>query len=415
MKAVKEHLVAEPHSQAEVRCSPYHQQSALYPITDLLQRALQLQREETPEAKPHKLEAMLSQYDFSLSETVPLFATLLSIPLPDHYPPLTMSAQRQRQKTLEALLALRLAVAAQQPVLYIVEDLHWADPSTLEWLVLLLEQIPTHRILMLLTCRPEFHPPWDRHLLQIPLSRFDHDHVEIMVNRMTGRKTLPPEVLQQIVKKTDGVSLFVEEVTKMIMESGILQAQEGSAAHTHTVPTLTIPATLQDSLMARLDRLDTAKWFCQLGAVLGRQFSYELMRTISRVDEKMLQWELGRPVAAELLYQRGIPPQATYLFKHTLIQEAAYQSLLRSIRQRYHQQIAQVLSEQFPELTETQPELVAHHYTEAGCHEQTVSYWQRAGQKAHERSAYVEAISLSAGGWSFSRRYQTRLREPSKN
>ncbi len=214
-----------------------------------------------------------------------------------------------------------------------------------------------------------------------------------MAEKVTGGKVLPAEVLQQIVSKTDGVPLFVEELTKMVVESGLLREADGHYELTGPLPSLAIPTTLQDSLMARLDRLATAREAAQLGATLGREFSYELIRAVSPIDEARLQQALAELVEAEVLYQRGLPPQARYLFKHALIQDAAYQSLLKSTRQQYHKQIAYVLEERFPETTETQPELLAHHYTEAGLVEQAIIYWQQAGQRATERSANVEAIS----------------------
>jgi predicted ATPase len=330
-----------------------------------------------------------------VEETVPLVAALLSLALPtERYPPLTLSPERQKQKTVEVLLTWLLKAAEQQPVCVMLEDLHWGDPSTLEFLTLLIDQVPTTRLLVLLLARPEFRPLWAlrAHLTQITLSRLSRHQVETMIAQITSGKALSAEVLQQIVTKTDGVPLFVEELTKMVLEAGWLREQEGHYALTSPLPPLAIPATLHDSLMARLDRLATAKSVAQLGATLGRAFPYELLRAVSPWDEATLQHELARLGAVELLYQRGVPPQATYSFKHVLIQEAAYQSLLKSTRQRYHQRIAQVLEAQFPDTAETQPELLAHHYTEAGCKEQAVDYWQRAGQHASERSAYVEAI-----------------------
>jgi predicted ATPase len=248
---------------------------------------------------------------------------------------------------------------------------------------------------MLLTCRPTFQPSWSHrsYLSEITVSRLSHAQVEQIVNRMTDGKTLPPEVLQQIIAKTDGVPLFVEEMTKAILESGQLKALDGHYELTGSLSTFAIPATLQDSLMARLDRLVTAKAVAQYAAVIGRQFSYDLLQAVSQVDEAMLQHELGRLVEAEIVYQRGVPPQAIYVFKHALIQDAASQSLLKSTGQQYHQRIAQVLESQFPEIAETQPELLAHHFTEAGLIAQAVGYWQKAGQSAVQRSAHVEAIS----------------------
>jgi predicted ATPase len=313
----------------------------------------------------------------------------------DHYPPLALSPQRQRQKTLETIVAILLELAEHQPVLFIVEDLHWTDPTTLELLSLLLDQTPTTSLLVLLTCRPYFQPAWHHrsYLIEMTLNRLSHTQVEQIVNRMTAVKALPTEVLQQIIAKTDGVPLFVEEMTKAILESGQLKALDDHYALTESLRTLTIPATLQDSLMARLDRLVTAKAVAQYAAVIGRQFPYSLLQAVSQLDEAMLRHELDRLVEAEIVYQRGVPPQATYLFKHALIQDAAYESLLKSTRQHYHQRIAQVLEEQFTVTVDQQPELIAHHYTEAGLTEQAVHYWHHAGQSASERSAHVEATT----------------------
>jgi predicted ATPase len=275
------------------------------------------------------------------------------------------------------------------------EDLHWADPSTLELFHLLFDQISTARMLAVLTFRPEFTLPWRPrpHFTHLTLTRLEQPQVEAMVEKMTGGKALPGEVLQQIVAKTDGVPLFVEELSKMVLESSLLREVNGHYALTSPLPPLAIPATLQDSLMARLDRLATIKEIAQLGATLGREFSYELLHAVSLLDEKTLQQGLRQLVEAELLYQRGLPPQATYLFKHALVQEIAYQSLLRSRRQQYHQQIAQVLEERFTDSTETHPELLAHHYTEASLIPQAIAYWQKAGERATRRSANAEAIA----------------------
>jgi predicted ATPase len=320
--------------------------------------------------------------------------------VPERYPPLTLSPQRQKQQTQEALVAWLLADAAQQPVLAVWEDLHWADPSSLELLGLLLDQAPTARLLMVLTCRPEFQPPWAPRSYVTPytLTRLLRPQVEELILRVTGGKPLPSDVVQQIVAKTDEIPLFVEELVKTIQESGLVREEDRRYVLTGPLPSLSIPATLQDALMARLDRLAVVKDVAQLSAVLGREFAYEVLRAVAPLDEGTLQHGLAPLVEAELLYQRGIIPQATYVFKHALIRDAAYQSLLRSTRQQYHQRIAQALEEHFPETANTQPELLAHHYTEAGLTEQAIPYWQRAGQRASERSAHLEAISHCTTG-----------------
>jgi class 3 adenylate cyclase/predicted ATPase len=396
VQTLKDHVANKPHVGWECRSTEYAQNTALFPLTDLFQRLLQWQPEESPGTKLGKLARALSQYRLPLEESVQLFAPLFLLPLPENrYPLLNLSPQRQRQKTLETMITILQEEAERLPVLFIVEDLHWTDPTTLELLNLVIEQIPTTSMLMLLTCRPTFQPSWPHrsYLSEITVNRLSQPQVEQIVTRMTNGTTFPQEVLQQIIAKTDGVPLFVEELTKAILESGQLTVVDGHYAFLGAVSTLAIPPTLQDSLMARLDRLVTAKAVAQYAAVIGRQFSYELLQALSPADDARLQHELGRLVEAEIVYQRGVLPQATYMFKHALIQDAAYQSLLRSTRQHYHQRIAQVLETQFPETAETQPELLAYHYTEAGLREQAVHYWQRAGQRSIERSANLETIS----------------------
>jgi predicted ATPase len=342
----------------------------------LLERvALRFEREESPEQKLSKLEGFVVQYGLPLAEVVPLFAALLSLPLTADYVPLTVSPE--------------------QPVLFVMEDLHWIDPTTLEFLSFLVDQGPTARILALFTFRPDFSPPWTgrSHLTQVTLTRLPRHQAVELTGRVAHSKALPPEVVEQVVAKTDGVPLFVEELTKMVLESGLLQERAERYELTGPLPPLAIPTTLHDSLMARLDRLATVKSLAQLGATLGREFSYELLQAVSPWDEGTVHRGLQQLVQAEFLYQRGLPPQATYRFKHALIQDTAYQSLLRSTRQQYHQRIAQVVETRFPEVCATQPELLAHHYTEAGVLAQAIPYWQRAGQRASQRSAHLEAMA----------------------
>jgi predicted ATPase len=396
VQVLQEHIVHDPYMRWECRSSEYYQNTALFPVTDLFQRLLQFDAYETPDAKLGKLEQLLRQYRLPVEEFVILFAPLLSLALPeDRYSPLNLSPQRQRQKTFETIVTILLELAERQPVLFIVEDLHWTDPTTLELLNLVLDQTPTASMLVLLTCRPHFQPVWHHwsYLTEITVHRLSPAQVAQIVTRMTDGKTFPHEVLAQVVEKTDGVPLFVEEMTKTILESGHLQEVDGHYELVGSLSTLTIPATLQDSLMARLDRLVTAKGVAQLGATIGRRFAYDVLQAVSQLDEATLQRELGRLVEAELLYQRGLSPQASYVFKHVLIRDSAYASLLKSTRQHYHQRIAQVLEAQFPATAASQPELLAHHYTEAGLMAQAVGYWYKAGQRASERSAHVEAIA----------------------
>jgi len=400
LEVLRERLADEPHTWLECRCSAYHQSSALFSVIELLERVLQFHRDDSAEEKVAKLEQTLAPYTTAVPEIVPLFAALLSVPLSSGYAALSLSPQAQKQKTLQAVLTVLMTLASQQPLVLLVEDLHWVDPSTLELLSLLVDQGPTARILTVLTFRPEFRVPWSMrsHLSQITLTRLPRKQAELMLARVAGGKALPPEVLQQLLTKTDGVPLFVEELAKMVLESGLLRERDGVYELAGPLPPLAIPTTLHDSLMARLDRLATVREVVQLGATLGREFTYEVLHAVSPLDEAALQRELARLVDAELLYQRGAPPDATYIFKHALIQDAAYQSLLKSKRQQYHQQIAQVLSSGFPHIAETQPEILAYHYTAAGLSQDAILYWQVAGTRAIQRSANVEAITYIRNG-----------------
>jgi class 3 adenylate cyclase/predicted ATPase len=401
VEALRAQVRAEGLPRIAFRCSPYHTTSALYPVITHIEHLLQLAPDDPPATKLAKLEAGLQPYDLPLAEVVPLFAGLLSVPLPaEQYAALTLSPQQQKQQMLDALVAWLAAETERKPVLVAWEDLHWADPTTLEYLGLVIDQAPTVSMLHVLTYRPEFSPPWPQrsHITPLVLNHLERPQVEALITQQAGGKTLPAEVVQHIVDKTDGVPLYVEELTKMLLASPLLQEETDQYVLTGPLRTVTIPETLQDALMARLDQLNRAKEVAQFGAVLGREFAYELVQAIAPQDEDTLLTRLAQLVDAELLYQRGRPPRARYIFKHALIQDAAYASLLKSTRQQLHQQVAKVFETQFPTLIETQPELVAQHYTAAGCTEQAVRYWQRAGQQASERSAHLEAISHCTTG-----------------
>ena len=395
VRTVRHHIGPEGVMRITYRCSPYHTHSAFYPIIVHLERLLQFERDDPPATRLTKLERMLTRYTFPLEEVVPLFAALLSVPLPEGaYPALALTPQQQRQHTHDALLAWLWEEAQRQPVLLVWDDVHWADPSTIESLGLLVDQIPTSPILAVLTFRPEFVPPWPprSHMTSLTLNRLERPQIEALVRQQAGGKRLPPEVVAHIVAKTDGVPLFVEELTKMILESALLREEAEQYALTGPLSAVTIPTTLQDSLLARLDRLPTMREVAQIGAVLGREFAYEMLHALVTVDERTLLEGLAQLVATELLYQRGRPPRATYTFKHALVQDAAYQSLLRRTRQQYHQQVAALLEARFPETVATAPEVVAHHYTEAGCAAQALPLWQQAGERALQRSANLEGI-----------------------
>ncbi|MCZ6871972.1 MAG: AAA family ATPase, partial [bacterium] len=394
LAAVRAQVMDEGYRRLTFRCSPYHTHSALYPVIMHLEHMLGFDRDDGPDARLDKLEQALQTTDLPLQEAVPLLATLLSVPSDDRYPAPTLSPQQHRQQTLDTLVGWLLEEAEHQPVLAMWEDLHWADPSTLEMLGLILEQTPTVSMLHVLTYRPAFKPPWPSrsHLTPITLNRLERPQVEALIVHLAGSKTLPGEVAEHLVNKTDGVPLFIEELTKMVLASDLLREEVDQYVLTGPLLTMAIPDTLQDSLMARLDQLSAAKEIAQLGAVLGREFSYHMLQALSDVDETTLQEELDQLVQAELLYQRGRPPRSRYIFKHALIQDAAYASLLKRTRQQLHQRVAEGLEAMFPEITATQPELVAHHYTEAGGYEPAVTYWQHAVERARQRQALVETV-----------------------
>src|SRR5271167_703284 len=384
------------HIWVAIRCSPFHTASAFHPIIEHLKRVFGWQPEDTAQQHLAKLEAGLGGFTtLPLAESVRLFADLMSVPLPeDRYPRLAMTAQQQRDATLDAIVAWLIELAEGTPVLMAWEDLHWADPTTLETLGMLIEQVPTAALLVVATYRPELTPPWPQrsHMTPITLNRLERPEVETMVGHLAGGRSLPGEVVDHIVAKADGVPLYVEELTKAILGSGVLEARGDIYVLTGALAQLHIPETLQDSLMARLDRAPQLREVAQLGSVLGREFSYDMISALTGLEEEMLQSGLGQLVVDELLYQRGRPPRSRYLFKHALIQDAAYQSLLKRTRQQYHERAAKLLEDRFPEVASTQPELVAHHYTEASCPAQAIAYWLRAGAAAARQSANAEAI-----------------------
>ncbi|MBI2467200.1 MAG: AAA family ATPase [Candidatus Rokubacteria bacterium] len=394
VQALKERVAGSSHVVLEGRCSPYYQNSPMHLVTQLLCGAVGFGPDDMPDEKLDRLENVLVELGIPSAEAVPLFTSLLALPA-NRYPALAWTPQRQREKTIEAVLAILWSVAGRDPMLLVVEDLQWADPSSLELLTRLVEQAAPYRVFALFTGRPEFRPPWPprSHVSQVMLNRLPRRNVEEMVTNLTAGKPLPAGVLQQIVARTDGVPLFVEELTKTVLESGLVEEREGRYELVGPLPPLGIPSTLQDSLAARLDRLGEAKAVAQLGATIGREFSYELLAAVSPLEPERLRMALDRLVEAELLYRRGAATSATYVFKHGLIQEAAYQSLLRSVRQHYHRRIVQVLGERFPAMLDAHPELAAHHCTEAGLAAQAVPYWQRAGERAIRRSASAEAIA----------------------
>jgi len=347
------------HEYLRGRCSPYHQQSGVfYPIINMLERRLKLTRADSAEIKLNKIERLLASYELALAETVPLFAGLLAVPFNTRYAPRNLNLELHKQKIREAVLSLLQAMAAKQPVCLVMDDLHWIDDATLELMEHLIPQIPATRLFCLFSFRPTFQPPWDNfsHIREMRLAPLNRDETAMMIKNMASGKTLPADVFAQLVNRTDGVPLFVEELTKTVLESGRLKEQSDAYELIETLP---IPTTLYDSLLARLDRLAAAKEVAQLAATIGREFDYDLLQAVSPLDAATLQSELRRLLDAGLLYQEG----EKYVFKHALIRDAAYHSLLKSKRQEYHQQIAQALATQFRELAESDPGLVAYHQT----------------------------------------------------
>ncbi|WP_456780291.1 MULTISPECIES: adenylate/guanylate cyclase domain-containing protein [unclassified Bradyrhizobium] len=388
-------LAPGTHRRVRYQCSPYHTNSALHPFVGQLERAAGIRSEDAPEQKLDKLEAMLALGTQHVPSVTPLIAALLSIPTGDRYPPLGLSPAQQRRQTFAALLDQLEGLARQQPVLVVCEDVHWADATSLELLDLAVDRIRGLPILMLMTFRPEFEPPWAglANVSLLRLDRLDRQDTRALIEQVTVGRLLPGEMMAQIVERTDGVPLFVEELTKMVMESGLLVEKAGRYRLDNPLPPLAIPATLQDSLMARLDRLAPVKEVAQIGAAIGREFSYALLRSVAGRDDLTLAAALAQLEEAELLLRRGVPPDASYSFKHALVQEAAYESLLKSRRQLLHKHIGDVLRDKFAEMAEIEPEVVAYHFTEAGLGETALAWWRKAGQQALKRSAYCEAIA----------------------
>jgi class 3 adenylate cyclase/predicted ATPase len=400
IRELRERIAAERHVRLTHQCSSYHQTSPLHPIIEHLERVAAFARDDPPEAQLAKFETLLARSTQRLAEAVPLIATLLGIPTGARYPPLDLTPQRQKQLTLEALLDQLAGLAAQQPILMVHEDVHWIDPTTQELLGLTIERIARLPVLMLITFRPEFTPPWPAqpHVSTLALSRLGPDQGSAMVERVVGAKALPDEVTTQIVAKTDGVPLFVEELTKTVLESGLLADAGDHYELSGPLPPLAIPSTLHDSLLARLDHLALAKEVAQIGAAIGREFSHALLAAVADRPEVELQATLDQLLESELIFRRGTPPEATYSFKHALVQDVAYGTLLKSRRQQLHARIVQVMEEQFPEIAESQPELLAHHFTQAGLLAEAAAYWHSAGQRALQNSATLEAIAQLTRG-----------------
>ncbi|MBT3270558.1 AAA family ATPase [Candidatus Poribacteria bacterium] len=389
----QESLAAQDHKWIEARCSPYHENSAFYPIIEMIRANCGCAMTSTPEEQVERMREHLEAAGHCVEDDLPHFAALLDLPANDGIARPEALPEQQKQKTIDAVLSHLLAFAVREPIVFVVEDLHWADPSTLEFVTLLIEHAPTTKMLLILTYRPVFQPPWRprSHVSHVTLNRLPKTQMAPMITHIAEGKVLPDEVLEQILARTDGVPLFVEELTKMVIETGLVrEGGEGYAVDGPLAPAA-IPTTLHDSLTARLDRLAPVKEVAQLGAAIGREFGFDLLAAVSPMPEAELRDALQQLVEAELVFPRGIGRAATFVFKHALIRDAAYQSLLKSSRQQYHRRIATALEERFPEIARAQPEVVAHHYSEAGLTALAVEHWRDAGDRARERSALAEA------------------------
>jgi class 3 adenylate cyclase/predicted ATPase len=393
--ALAQEIAGEPYTRLRYQCSPYLTNSALHPFIAQLEWAAGFKAGDAPEQKLDKLEAILAMDASRAQAAATLFAALLSIPFGERYAPLALTSTQQRRQTLAALLDQIEGLARRQPILLFFEDAQWADATSLELLDLTVERVRQLPVLALFTFRPDFEPPWVGlpNVSTLSLGRLERSNVESIIARVTGGRPLPAEVTEQIVVKTDGNPLFVEELTKAVLEAGILVEDAEGYRLDGPLPPLAIPATLHDSLMARLDRLAAVKEIGQIGAAIGREFSYSLLRALVERDEAALKDALAQLEEAELVFRRGDPPEAIYSFKHALVQDAAYENLLKSRRQVLHQRIAQTLRDRFQTIAEVQPEVVAHHFTQAGLNEPAIEWWVKAGDRALDRSANNEAIA----------------------
>jgi predicted ATPase len=395
-QALVDCLGGDSHTRIQWHCSPYHTDSALHPIISHLLRAAGIEHTDAGEERLAKLEALLERSNSRLSETVPLLAPLLSIPLADRYTPMDLGPQRRKDRTLAAVIDRIAELATLQPVLVLFEDAHWIDPTSLELLSLTIDRVARLSVLLIITARPDFSPPWPthRHVSVMALGRLGQREGAALVHRIAKGKTLPTEVLNAIIEHTDGVPLFIEELTKTVLEGGLLQEADDRYVLAGPLPPLAIPSTLHASLLARLDRLAAVKDVAQIGAAIGREFSFSLIAAVSGIPEHELAAALAKLVAAELIFQRGVAPDATYRFKHALVQDAAYASLLRSRRRALHAAIVKVLVAGGVSDTEVKPEVLAHHCAEAGMAEEAVRHYLQASDQSVARSALAEAAVM---------------------
>jgi len=393
--SLRAHVLHQSGTVLECVCTPYAQNAPLFPIVGLVERVLGFTRETTDADKRAAIAQRLARRGILTEETLSLMAGLLTIPPTDGDPLVNYSPQKQRERTLETLLAWLLAVTKDGPTLWVVEDLHWVDPTTLQFVSSVIDALSAAPLLVILTFRPDFAAPWreNGHVSSMILSRLAAGETSSMAVRVAHGKAIPPDVLSQIVARTEGIPLFVEEVTKAVLELGVLVEREDRFEISGPLPPDLIPSTVQGSLNARLDRLGPAKGIAQVAATIGREFSYALLSVVAEESEAKLRRALNRLTSAELVYRRGDSPEETYLFKHALVRDAAYTSLLKKSRRALHERIAEALANRFPDIAKQHPELVAEHFSAAGRADQAVNFWLRAGQLAVGRAANHEAIT----------------------
>ena len=398
--ALRERLRSERRTRLRYQCSSHRTDTPLWPVVEQLERAAGFARGDPPEIKLGKIEALLGRALPDPATAMPALAELLSLPANGRDPTPFLTPEQKKAHVFQVLLAQLDGLAAQGPVLMVLEDAHWLDPTTLELFDLVVGRVEQLNVLLIITCRPGFDPPWTghAHVASLSLARLERHQAAEVVERVTGGRMLPPEVLRQILEKTDGVPLFVEELTKAVLESGVLRGVGDHYELTGPLPPLAIPSTLQDSLTARLDRSAPLREVAQIGAAIGREFSYELLAAVAARPEDELHNALAQLMSAGLVLARGQPPEAVYTFKHALVQDAAYATLIRVRRAQIHGQIASSMAERHPDLVRRQPEVLARHLTEAGLTSEAIEYWLKAGQLAAARSATVEAVSHLTNG-----------------
>ena len=394
VEALHEALSNERHVAVRYQCSPYHTNSPLRPVINQIEFSAGFERDDNPQTRLAKLETFLNSSSAASNSDFALYGDLLSIPGAARHPIAEMTPRKSKELTISALIRYLLKLSESRPLLLIVEDAHWIDPTTLELLDRLIQDMHASKVYVLVTTRPDFVAPWGDlpNSTNIRLNRLSREHCAALLRNMTDGKELPIEVHEHIVSKTDGIPLFVEELTRTVLESGIMAEQDDRFTMSGALPTLAIPATLQDSLMSRLDRLGSSREIAQIGAALGRTFPHQLIAAVAPISEAALRNSLDQLTAADLIYRRGEPPDATYIFRHALVQDVAYESLLRSRRSQLHSRISDVLTGQFMQSVETEPEIMAHHLARAGRIEEAIAYLRKAGERAIRRSANVEAI-----------------------